>query len=253
MSPLVSSFLAVIIISLISIVAIYFLIAHLPSFSRFNFHLVSIAVGSLLGDAFIHLLPEANDLITNSLLVSLLVIFGMLLFFSLEKLIRWHHCHNPDYHQDDHSEHIVPVSLVGEVFHNFIDGVVIASSFMVSPSVGIATSLAVLIHEIPQEIGDFGIYTHQGKSLFQALKLNLYSASSSLFGIIFTFLIGSSISNFSAYILPITAGGFIYLAASDLIPELHRHHSDNHRSSISQIFLVILGVAIMSLLLLFER
>lgn len=252
MSPLISSLLAVLIISLISIVAIYFLISRLPSFSRFSFQLVSIAVGSLLGDAFIHLLPEAAELIGNQLVVSLLVISGMLLFFSLEKLVRWHHCHNPDYHQDDHSQHIVPVSLVGEAFHNFIDGVVIASSFMVSPSVGIATSIAVLIHEIPQEIGDFGIYTHQGLSLVKALKLNLYSASSSLLGIIFTFLIGSTFSDFSNYILPITAGGFIYLAASDLIPELHRHHSHNSRSSLSQIFLVILGVAIMCLLLFLE-
>jgi zinc and cadmium transporter len=250
MLPVVSSFLAVLFISLISIVLIYFLISRIPVFAKYSLSLVGIAVGSLLGDAFIHVLPEANRQINNDLLVSLLTILGILLFFSLEKFVRWRHCHDPDCDQDTGS-HIVPISLVGEAFHNFIDGVIITASFITSPALGLATSLAVLLHEIPQEIGHFSIYIHQGVSLIKSLYLNLFAAIFAFAGVVFTVLIGSSITNFSAYILPITAGGFIYLASSDLIPELHRHQAST-RSSLSQIFLVILGVAIMSSLLLLE-
>ena len=256
MLPLFYSLLSVLIISLISVVGIFGLISRLPSFSKFSLSLVGIAVGSLLGDAFIHVLPEANSQINNNLIVSLLTILGMLLFFILEKVVRWRHCHDPQCLADEddhghHQEHIVSISLVGEAFHNFIDGVIISTSFIVNPALGIATSLAVLLHEIPQEIGHFGIFIHQGLSLSKTLFLNLISASFAFIGVIIVFIIGGSVSNFSAYFLPITAGGFIYLAASDLIPELHRHQP-NIISSLSQVFLVILGVALMAGLLLFE-
>jgi zinc and cadmium transporter len=211
--------------------------------------LVSLAVGSLLGDAFIHLLPEASEMISGSNIVPLLTILGILIFFSIEKFVRWHHCHDPECTESGST--IVPVSLVGESIHNFIDGVIIASSFMISNKVGIATSLAVLIHEIPQEIGDFGIYTHQGLSLNKALRLNLLSATASIVGVLMTFLIGTGVSDFSAYILPITAGGFIYLASSDLIPELHDHHPQ-FTSSIIQILCLLVGVGLMYSLLLLE-
>ena len=117
--------------------------------------------------------------------------------------------------------------------------------------IGLATALAVLIHEIPQEIGDFGIYLQQGLSLLRALYLNLLSALFSVAGVIMTFIIGSSINNISVYILPITAGGFIYLACSDLIPELHRHQT-KITSALFQIFLVMIGVALMLSLKFFE-
>jgi len=250
MLPIVSSLLAVFIISLISVVIIYFLISRIPALVNSSISLVSVAVGSLLGDAFIHVLPEANSQINNQLTVSLLTITGILLFFSLEKIVRWRHCHDP-HCQSSSGHHLVPISLVGEAFHNFIDGVIITASFVTSPALGLATSLAVLLHEIPQEIGHFGIYLHQGLSLSKSLKLNLYTAFFAFLGVIFTALIGNSITNFSAYILPITAGGFIYLASSDLIPELHRHQS-NIRSSISQIFLVMLGASLMILMLILD-
>ena len=256
MLPLFYSLTAVLIISLVSILGIFGLITKLPSFSKFSLGLVGIAVGSLLGDAFIHVLPEANRQIHNSLVVSLLTILGMLLFFILEKVVRWRHCHDPDCldAEDDHghhSDHIVSISLVGEAFHNFIDGVIIASSFIISPGLGLATSLAVLLHEIPQEIGHFGIFIHQGLSLSKALSLNLISAGFAFLGVISIIIIGSSIGNFSAYVLPVTAGGFIYLASSDLIPELHRHEP-NISSSLLQVLLVLLGVALMAGLLLLE-
>ena len=250
------SLISVIIISLISVVGIFGIISRLPSFSRFSLSLVGVAVGSLLGDAFIHLLPEANEVIANKLLGQLLIILGILLFFILEKVVRWRHCHDPCCLEDEdchgrHSDHVVANSLVGEIFHNFIDGVIIASSFFVSPQLGIATSIAVLVHEIPQEIGDFAIYVHEGKTLLQALRLNLITALSSVVGVIFTFAIGQTLVDFSSYMIPVTAGGFIYLAASDLIPELHRHES-SVSSALTQVFLVLLGVALMASLLLLE-
>lgn len=249
MLPLVYSLASVTLISLISILAIYWLISRVPTFSKFIMPLVSLAVGSLLGDAFIHLLPEASETISTPSVVPLLTILGIFIFFAIEKFVRWHHCHDPEC--DEVSSTIIPVSLVGETFHNFIDGVIIASSFMISNQVGIATSLAVLIHEIPQEIGDFGIYTHQGLSLLNALRLNLLSASSSLLGVILTILIGTKVADFSVYILPITAGGFIYLASADLIPELHGHNPQAN-SSLVQVFCLLLGVGLMYSLLWLE-
>jgi len=249
MLPLFYSLTAVVIISMVSILAIYWLISHIPNFSRFVTPLVSLAVGSLLGDAFIHLLPEANESITNPTLVSLLTIFGILIFFSIEKFVRWHHCHDPDCSEGKSA--IVPVSLIGESIHNFIDGVIIAGSFIISPKLGIATSLAVLLHEIPQEVGDFGIYTHQGLSLKKSLNLNLLSATASLLGVIVAFIVGSSIATSTVYVLPITAGGFIYLAASDLIPELHEHKETSAHSFL-QILYLLAGVALMFSLLYLE-
>lgn len=249
MLPLFYSLIAVVVISVVSIFAIYWLISHIPNFSRFVTPLVSLAVGSLLGDAFIHLLPEAYESISDPTIVSLLTILGILIFFSIEKFVRWHHCHDPDCTEG--SSAIVPISLVGESIHNFIDGVIIAGSFIINPNLGLATSLAVLLHEIPQEIGDFGIYTHQGLSLKKSLHLNLLSATSSLLGVILTFLLGASAASFSTYVLPITAGGFIYLAASDLIPELHEH-KEKSVHSVLQIFYVLIGVALMYCLLFLE-
>lgn len=250
MLPLLYSLTSVLVISLFSIVLIYWLISHIPHFMNLITPLISIAVGCLLGDAFLHLLPESVENISSPNLVGLLTILGIIAFFAIEKFVRWHHCHDPDCQETNNA--VVPVSLVGESFHNFIDGVVIAGSFMVSRELGLATSLAVLLHEIPQEVGDFSIYTHHGLSLTRSLYLNLISASTSLLGVIVTIFLGGSIQNLSYYILPLTAGGFIYLAASDLIPELHSHHHQQPSSALVQILCLFLGVAIMYSLLLLE-
>jgi zinc and cadmium transporter len=243
MFALISSLVAVIFISLISVIGIYFLISFLPGFSKISLFLVSLAVGSLLGDAFFHLLPESYSLI-SSLSVSILIIVGILLFFTLEKIVRWRHCHNSD---DEHDHPTVAVNLVGELCHNFIDGILISSSFFVSFSLGLTTAFAVLSHEIPQEIGNFSVYQHLGLSLKKSLTFNLLSSFFSLLGVISVAIVGLKYQNFSGYILPITAGGFIYLAASDLIPELHRHEP-KISSSLFQLLFVIFGVLLMLLL-----
>jgi zinc and cadmium transporter len=256
MSPFFASLSAAFLISLISLVGVFFIFIKSKVLNKITLFLVSFAIGALLGDAFIHLIPQSFNQISSTLISSLLILGGILLFFILEKVLRWRHCHqiNCCQHEDHHShdnDHIITLNLFGDTVHNFIDGMLIAASFMVSFSVGLATSIAVLIHEIPQEIGDFGIFLHSGLSKTKAIFYNFLSALASLIGVVLTFLIGQNFNNFSHFLIPITAGGFIYLAATDLIPELHRHDTKIINSLIQLIF-IILGITLMSLLIFLE-
>lgn len=247
MSPLISSLLSTVVISFVSLIGLLFISLNLLRFKSLTLFLVSFAVGSLLGDAFIHLLPEIYK--NNSGFFSIISpLVGFFLFFFLEKILHWRHCHEPDCH--DHDLAVVKLNFFGDSLHNFIDGVIIAASFIISPRLGFTTSLAVILHEIPQEIGDFGIFIHQGVSPRRALWWNLLSSFFCFFGIVFTFLFGSYLGDLS-FLLGLAAGGFIYLAASDLVPELHRH-STKITHSLSQLFFIILGIALMSLLILVE-
>jgi len=249
MSSLIFSLISILIISLISLAGLLIFFAKKKTSETINLFLVSFAIGALLGDAFIHLLPEAFESL-NPTIVSLLIIGGMLLFFILEKVLRWHHCHEINCHNNEH-KHLIILNTVGDMVHNSIDGMMIAASFMVDFKLGLVTSLAVLLHEIPQEVGDFAILIHAGLSPFKAFMYNLLSATSAFVGAILVFLLGSKISSLSLYLLPITAGSFIYLAASDLIPELHRHDPPISHSLIQLLFIVF-GVALMSILLFIE-
>lgn len=249
MQSLFFSLLAVLIVSLLSLSGIFLVFLNKKISHRIILLLVSFAIGSLLGDTFIHLLPESFRTL-NSLTVSFLVIGGLLLFFILEKILRWHHCHEVDCHENN-SRHLIVLNTFGDTVHNMIDGMLIAASFIVDIRIGIFTSLAVLLHEIPQEIGDFAVLIHSGASLKKALIYNLLSASSAFVGVLLVFILGSKINFLSNYLLAVTAGGFIYLAASDLIPELHRHDPPLIESLLQLVF-IILGVALMSLLVFFE-
>lgn len=249
MESLFSSLLSVSIISLLSISSISLLFLKKKTSHKINLLLVSFAIGALFGDTFIHLLPESFASL-NSLSVSFLIIAGLLLFFILEKILRWHHCHEIGCSQNE-SKHLIALNTLGDTIHNFIDGMLIAASFMVNLKLGIFTSIAVLLHEIPQEIGDFSILIHGGLSPKKAVLYNLASASSAIFGVLLVFILGTKISFLSIYLLPITAGAFIYLAASDLIPELHRHDQPLSHSLLQLLF-IILGVALMSLLVFLE-
>ncbi|HPT66395.1 MAG TPA: ZIP family metal transporter [Candidatus Woesebacteria bacterium] len=249
MQNLFLSIISVSVVSLLSISSIFFLFLKKKTSQKINLLLVSFAIGALFGDTFIHLLPEAfNNL--NSLTVSFLIISGILLFFVLEKILRWHHCHEIGCCQSE-SKHLIALNTFGDTIHNFIDGMLIAASFMVNLKLGIFTSVAVLLHEIPQEVGDFAVLIQGGLSLQKAVLYNLVSASSSILGVILVFILGTRISFLSIYLLPITGGAFIYLAASDLIPELHRHDQPLSNSFLQFIFIVF-GVALMSLLVFLE-
>jgi len=249
MESLLFSFLAVLAISFLSLSSIFLLFLNKKITQKINLLLVSFAVGALLGDSFIHLLPEAFKSL-NSLTVSFLTIGGLLIFFILEKILRWHHCHEITC-TDHQPKHLVALNTFGDSIHNLIDGMIIAASFIVDFKLGVITSLTVLLHEIPQEIGDFAVLIHSGLSLKKTVFYNLLSSFCSFIGVILVFILGSKISSFSSFLLPITAGGFIYLAASDLIPELHRHDQKLFQSFFQLIF-IILGVILMSLLVFLE-
>lgn len=246
--PLIYALLSVGAISLISLVGVVTLSWNEKFLKASVFVLVSLAVGALLGDVFVHLLPEAYASSTNPLLVSLGVLAGILVFFVLEKTLHWHH-----HSHDDHENTPHPVGrlvLVSDGVHNFIDGLIIGAAYLISLPVGIATTIAVILHEIPQEIGDFGVLIHAGYSKMRALWLNFASALLSVAGALLAFFIGETSELFATLLLPIAAGGFIYIAMADLIPELHK--TKRVQQSILQFVAILLGIVAMVVLLNFE-
>lgn len=240
--------LSVLIISLVSFIGVLTLLLKRDVLNKSVFLLVSLAVGALLGDAFIHIIPEAFEETSNSTLTSLLIIGGVLIFFVLEKVLHWHH-HTLD-HAEEHPHPVGYMILFGDGVHNFIDGLIVATSYMVSIEVGIATTIAVILHEIPQELGNFGVLIHSGYSKAKALWFNFLSALAAIAGAIVALLLGSVTEQFPMWLLPLTAGGFIYIALSDLIPELHKDHKTNQ--GVAQVIAIIIGVVSMILLLALE-
>lgn len=200
--------------------------------------LVGFSAGALAGGAFLHLLPESLEELKAGK-TFLYALLGFALFFLLERLFHWRHCHEGKC--DIHA--FTYLNLFGDGLHNFIDGLVIAASFLASIPLGIATSIAVASHEIPQEIGDFGVLVYGGFSRRKALLFNLLSALTAVLGGVIGFYLSSAVSGLAPALLPITAGGFIYIAASDLIPELHKE-KDNNKANLA-FLLFILGVLFM--------
>ncbi|MES3031781.1 MAG: ZIP family metal transporter [Patescibacteria group bacterium] len=240
--------IGVVVVSLVSLVGVFTLSIKEEVIRKYIFLFVSLAVGALLGDAFIHLIPEAFETSSNPITVSLLIILGVIIFFILEKFLHWHH------HGDDTAEHdIHPVGklvLFSDGVHNFIDGVIIGISFLASVPLGIATTLAVILHEIPQEIGDFAVLLHAGYSRKRALWLNFLSALTAVLGTLVAFMLGEAGESFTNWVLPLAAGGFIYIAMTDLIPELHKTKKISH--SFSQLLALVLGVVLMAGLVFLE-
>lgn len=235
-------------ISAISFVGALTLVLKREFLTKSIFILVSVAVGALLGDVFIHVIPETYEELANPTLVSFLVIGGILIFFILEKVLHWHH-HTPE-HAEQHRHPIGPMVLISDGVHNFIDGLMVAASYMVSPEVGVATTIAVILHEIPQEIGNFGVLIHAGYSTAKALWFNFLSALSAVAGAVVVLLLGGVTGQFALWLLPLTAGGFIYVALSDLIPELHKDSRIDR--GIIQVIAIVVGVLSMAALLVLE-
>lgn len=239
---------SVLAVSLVSLSGLALISLRPERLQQVVFLMVSLAVGAMFGDVFIHLLPEAFSSAQGTLGPSLLCLGGIAIFFLLEKFLLWRHEHVPHYGNCIHP--VGYVSLVADGLHNFIDGVLIATGFLVSFPVGLATAIAVLLHEIPQEIGDFGVLLHAGFSRAQALRMNLFSASFAIAGALGALAIGSRMASFPEIVLPLTAGGFIYVAGSDLVPELHKE-KDAVKSAI-QLLGIGAGVSLMLLLTLIE-
>jgi zinc and cadmium transporter len=180
--------------------------------------LVAFSAGSLLGGAFFHMIPASIEALVDPLRVSLLVVSGFTLFFLLEHFLHWHQCHLPEV---ERQKPLVYLVLLGDGLHNFIDGLAIAGAFLVDIRLGIATWLVAAAHEIPQELGDFGVLVHGGLSASRALLLNFISALTFLLGGLITYALSSVIN--VAWLVPLAAGNFIYIGASDLVPEVHKH------------------------------
>lgn len=242
------SMISVVAVSLISLVGLVLLTLHKEILKKLLLFLISFSVGALLGDAFIHVLPEMAELYGFTFISSVYVIFGILFFFILEKVIHWRHCHMPE--SKNHIHPFAYTNLIGDGFHNFIDGLLIGGSYLVSVQVGIATTIAVLLHEIPQEIGDISVLIHGGFSRAKAIFFNFITALAAIAGASLALLITTASESFPKFLLPFTAGGFIYIAGSDLLPELHKEVKVSQ--SALQLGGIVFGVTIMALLLLLE-
>ncbi|MFC1711368.1 ZIP family metal transporter [Patescibacteria group bacterium] len=238
------SILSVSIVSLVSLIGVISFSIKLEKIKKFLLPLVSFAAGALLGGVFIHLLPEIAEKQGFSLSSSIMVLLGMIIFLILEKVICWRHCHIPT--SKDHPHSLGIMNLVGDSMHNFTDGVIITAAFLSSTSLGIATTIAVLFHEIPQEIGDFSVLVYAGFSKKKAILFNFLSAAVSILGVLTVLIIGTNFDKFVNFLLPITAGGFIYIASADMIPELKKEQG--LKKSIIQIASLLTGILIMWLI-----
>ena len=236
---------SVFMVSLVAVIAFSFLPLAKKRLQNLLLYLVAFSAGALFGDAFIHLLPEVFEKMANKISFSLSVLAGILIFFVLEKFIRWRHCHIEV--SERHLHPLAVLNLVGDGAHNFLDGIIIAASYLVSVPLGIATTLAVLFHEIPQEIGDAGVLMHTGISWGRAMFFNFLSALLAIAGAVVALLIGEGLIGASLAITAAAAGGFIYIAGSDLIPELQ--HNVEPKQSLKQFLALLAGILVMFLLL----
>jgi zinc and cadmium transporter len=214
------TFASVFFVSLLSFVGIVAISMGKRILEKSIFVFVGLAVGALLGDALVHLIPEALESIESGIVTGGRVVLGVLTFFLIERYLHWHH-HGPEMH-DAHIHPVGKMILFSDGLHNFLDGLIIATSYLVSVEIGIATTLAVMLHEIPQEIGDFGVLLHAGYTKMRALYLNFLSALLAVAGAWLGLLIGGGKEAFEMWLIPIAAGGFLYIAIVDLLPELHK-------------------------------
>ena len=234
-------FISIAIISLLSFVGVITLAWRGEKLKKVVLFLVGLSTGALLGGALLHLMPEVIADIGSETSVWLWLLAGIIIFFVLEKIICWRHCHIPT--SENHPHPVGIMNLVGDGLHNFLDGLVIAGSFMVSLPLGIATSVAVIAHEIPQEIADFGVLIHAGFKYNRAILFNFLISLTAFAGALAAIILKNQIGNFSSYIIPFTAGGFIYIATADLIPELKKE--TNIPKSFWQLISILAGIGLM--------
>ena len=232
---------ATILVSLISLIGIFTLGIKTNILDRILILFVGFAAGGLIGGAFLHLLPEAIEQCGCDL-VFLYTVIGFTVFFLMERYLYWRHCH--DGVCDVHT--FTYLNLIGDGVHNFTDGLIIAASFVTDIRLGIVTTLAVIFHELPQEMGDFGILVYGGFSKRKALFFNFICGLSAIVGAVIGYMLSNIIEDISLFLISFTAGGFIYIAASDLIPELHKQ-KDAKRANIAFVAF-ILGLVFMALL-----
>jgi zinc and cadmium transporter len=236
MSTLFLIIIATAVISLLAFVGIFSLSINKDRLDSALLYLVAFAAGALMGGAFLHLLPESIESSENIELVFAYFLIGFIAFFLIEKYLHWRHCHkeNCDIHAFSY------LSLVGDGIHNFIDGLIIAVSFLADPALGVSTSIAIAAHEIPQELGDFAILVYGGFSRKKALLLNFIVAMTAIVGGVIGYFLSTTVEGSLAFLMPIAAGGFTYIAAADLLPELRKIYKPI--KSLKYIILFIVGI-----------
>jgi zinc and cadmium transporter len=236
-----------ILISLVSFIGIFTLALKDKVLNKILLFLVSLSAGALMGGAFLHLIPEAIEKSIHeheghmeiSLEIFIFVIVGFILFFIIEKVLHWRHCHKEKC--DIHTFHYM--NLIGDSVHNFIDGLILAASYVTSIELGITTTFAIVAHEIPQEIGDFGVLIYGGFKKKKAIVLNFIVAATAIIGGIIGFIISRAIDETTIFLLPFAAGGFIYIAATDLIPEIKKEL--DYKKYLITLIIFILGILLM--------
>jgi zinc and cadmium transporter len=241
MNDLVAILASVTVVSLISFVGVIFIGLKESLLRRVVMVFVGFASGTLLGGAFFDLLPEAVNMINPPITIFYFVTLGIIVFFCIEKFLYWRHCHE----EECQVHTFAYISLVGDGVHNFIDGMIIAATFVFSFELGFITTLAVISHEIPQEIGDFGVLIYGGLSKRKALTYNFISALTAILGAIVTYYVVYLRDNYTL-LVPFAAGGFIYIAATDLMPELHK--KSHAGESIIQLLSILFGLGLMAYL-----
>lgn len=251
---LVYIIIATVAISLISFIGALTLSFSKSLLEKLLLTLVALAAGGLLGGAFLHLIPEALHEVMHVYgegampMVFVYVIIGFCLFLAVEQFLHWHHCHHGEHccideHKKCNKKELSSMIIFGDGLHNLIDGIVIGAAFMVNVETGIVATIAVALHEIPQEIGDFGVLVYSGMKRAKALLFNFASGLTAVLGGLIVFFFAEVSHGATLYILPIAAGGFIYLAASDLIPEIK--HGKNMKRMAVHFTVMVLGIALM--------
>ncbi len=236
-----NSILSIALVSAISLVgAFVFMFRGEPNRS-FLQCLVSFSVGGLFGGAMFHLIPEAAAVNGFDTQLSFNILLGIFGSFVVEQFLRWRHCHVPT--SDKHPHSFAYMNLFGDAVHNFIDGLAVGGAYLASTSMGLATTVAICLHELPQEIGDMGVLIYAGLEKRKALLYNFLTALTAIFGSVFALILSTHIEGLSAFLIPFAAGNFIYIAGSDLIPELHAEET------FSRTVLQIVSMALGALLL----
>jgi zinc and cadmium transporter len=214
-NELLSIILATTLISSGSFIGVLAISLNQQLLSKILLSLVSLSAGTMLAAALLHLLPESVAVLGNTLPFQI-TLLSFIAFFLLERFLHWRHCHDKD-HLEKHT--LGTMNLVGDAIHNFLDGVLIAASFATGGGLGIISTLAIALHEIPQEIGDFGVLLHSGYNRRKALLLSVLVSLTAILGGVLGYFASHTMSTLAPYLVPVAAGGFLYISASDLIPE----------------------------------
>ncbi len=239
---LLYALIASLIVSLVSLIGALALIIKDNLLKKIIIFLIAFAAGGLIGGAFLDIIPEAAGYLKDFTQLFLYVILGLYAFFILEKYLHWRHCHDAECEV----HRFTYLNIVGDITHNFSDGLIVGAIFSINIKLGIAATLAIVFHEIPHELGNFTVLIYGGFSKFKALFFNFLSSLFAVAGTVFGYYFATKINGFVSVLLPVAAGGFIYIASCDLIPELHKEE-DLRRSAFIMVTFTF-GIILMYLL-----